>query len=204
MNSYISIDLETTGFSTDTCDIIEIGAWKIKDGVVVDKYCSLVRPYMYIPRNIQQITGITMEDVEDCEPIEPNLISLFEFCEELPFLGHNLQFDYRFLLSKGKNIGLDFSLNGTRTGTDTMKLAKSLLKLDSNKLQDVASHFNIHLDDNKGGYHRAGYDAYVTKLIYDRFLVLYNQAHGVVLPELLSIDDKKYGKVVNNETLSFS
>ena len=151
MNSYISIDLETTGFSTDTCDIIEIGAWKIKDGVVVDKYCSLVRPYMYIPRNIQQITGITMEDVEDCEPIEPNLISLFEFCEELPFLGHNLQFDYRFLLSKGKNIGLDFSLNGTRTGTDTMKLAKSLLNLDSNKLQDVANHFNIHLDDNKGG-----------------------------------------------------
>ena len=36
-----------------------------------------------------------------------------------------------------------------------MKLAKSLLKLDSNKLQDVANHFNIHLDDNKGGYHRA-------------------------------------------------
>lgn len=204
MNSFISIDLETTGFSTETCDIIEIGAWKIKDDVVVDKFCSLVRPYIYIPRNIQQITGITMEDVQDCEPIEPNLISLFEFCEDLPFLGHNLQFDYRFLLAKGKNLGLDFSLDGTRTGICTLKLAKSLLKLESNHLSDVANHFQISLDDSKGGYHRAGYDSYVTKLIYDRFKVYYPMANGVVLPELLSIDDKKYGKVVNNETLSFS
>lgn len=61
MQDFIAVDLETTGFSTDTCDIIEIGAWKVKDGVVVDKFNTLVRPILYIPRTVQNITGITME-----------------------------------------------------------------------------------------------------------------------------------------------
>ena len=61
LNNYIALDLETTGFSPKNSDIIEIGAWKIKDGVVKEQFCTYVRPYVYIPRNIQQLTGITMD-----------------------------------------------------------------------------------------------------------------------------------------------
>lgn len=203
MKDYVSIDLETTGFSADKDDIIEIGAWKVKQGVVVDKFTTLVRPIAYIPRTIQQLTGITMEDVKDCETVEPNIIELYDFCEDLPFLGHNLSFDFNFLQAKGKAVGLDFSLKRRRCGIDTLKLSKKYLNLENNKLETVASHFNIQLDAERGGYHRAGYDAYITKLIYDRFALLYPKCEGVSIPELIALDNKNYGKVVNNETLSF-
>lgn len=204
MDSFIALDLETTGFSPDTCDIIEIGAWKVEEGVVVDKFCTLVKPICYIPREIQNLTKITMDDVADCEPIESILPSFFEWCESYPFLGHNLKFDYDFLCVKGKRLGLDFTLNNKRTGLDTLDMARKFLRLQDNKLHTVASYFNIVLDTKQGGFHRASYDAYIVKLIYDRFLFNCPSAQCVKLPELLNRDEKKYGKVVNNDTLSFS
>lgn len=203
MNSYISIDLETTGFSPDTCDILEIGAWKVKDGVVVENFCSLVKPIMYIPRTIQQLTGITMEDVENCETIETVLVEFHNFCEDLPFLGHNLRFDYDFLCYKGKALGLDFTSNNRRSGLDTLKLCKDNLKLSSYKLEDIANYFDIKVDSSNSSFHRAGYDSYITKLIYDRLLYFYSGISGVKTPVLLSDKEKKYGRAVNNGTLSF-
>ena len=203
MTDFVSVDLETTGFSPDRDDIIEIGAWKVKQGVVVDKFTTLVRPIAYIPRTVQQLTGITMEDVKDCETIEPTIIEFFDFCEDLPFLGHNLSFDFNFLVQKGKAVGLDFGLNRGRCGIDTLKLSRRYLKLSSNKLADVADHFSIQLDAEKGGYHRASYDAYITKLIYDRFVLQYPKCEGVSIPELIALENKNYGKVTNMETLEF-
>lgn len=204
MKDYITVDLETTGLAVDTSDIIEIGAWKVKNGTVVDKFCTLVRPIIYIPRTIQEMTGISMEDVKDCETIEPVILEFFDWCEDLPFLGHNLQFDFKFLMAKGKVVGVDFSLGGKRAGIDTLKLSKTLLKLPNNKLKTVADSMNITLDDKKGGYHRAAYDSYITKLVYDRFLVNNTNVLIVSTPELLVEDSNKYGEVTNNATLDFS
>lgn len=204
MQDYITIDLETTGFSPENCDIIEIGAWKVKDGVVIDKFCTLVRPIMYIPRTVQEITGITMDDVADCETIEPTLFEFFDWCEDYSFLGHNLPFDYRFLEYKGKFLGLDFSLGGTRQGIDTLNLCRKYLNLDSNNLKDVAISMGISVDSTNGQFHRAGYDSYITKLVYDRFLFQYPNIFEITSPKSLSTDNGKYGKVVNNDTLSFS
>lgn len=205
MQDYVSLDLETTGFSPETCDVIEIGAWKIRNGVVVDKFCTLVRPVMYIPRTVQELTGITNEMVAAYDTIEPVLAEFFDFCGDLPFLGHNLSFDYRFLEYRGKFLGLDFSLKGTRTGIDTLQLSRKLLNLPSNKLDAVAESMQISLTQNSElTYHRAEFDAYVTKLIYDRFLFSYPRILDVIAPKSLNINDAKYGKVVNNDTLDFS
>lgn len=203
MNEFISVDLETTGLSPEVSDIIEIGAWKFKDGVVVDRFITLVRPIMYIPRQVQEMTGITMEDVADCQTIEPTLLEFHDWCGDWPFLGHNLPFDYRFLCYKGKFVGLDFSLGGTRHGIDTLSLARSYLQLQSNKLEAVANHFGISLRADRGGYHRAGYDSYVTKLIYDHFLYKYPNVLAVSTPSKLDTNDGKYGKATNMDTLSF-
>lgn len=199
MKSYICIDLETTGFSPDTCDIIEVCAWKIKEGVVKEKYATLVRPVVYVPRNVQQITNITMDMLSDCEPVEPVLANLFEFCEDLPFLGHNLPFDYSFLLNKGKRIGLDFSLKGTRTGIDTLKLCKRYLSLESNKLESVCTALNLPIEHKE--FHRASFDVYATNMLYDYFYIYFPNLMGVSTPELLSMNDKKYGKVENDAVL---
>lgn len=203
MQDYISVDLETTGLSPETSDIIEIGAWKVKSGVVVDKFVTLVRPVMYIPRTVQEMTGITMEDVADCQTIEPTLLEFHDWCEGYPFLGHNLPFDYRFLCHKGKFIGLDFSLSGGRCGIDTLTLSKAYLQLQSNKLEAVAEHFSIKLDGGRGGYHRAGYDSYITKLVYDRFVYGFPNILDISTPKSLSTNDSKYGTPTNMDTLSF-
>lgn len=205
MVDYIALDLETTGFSPETCDIIEIGAWKIKDGVAVDKFCTLVRPIMYIPRNVQELTGITMEDVKDCETIEPVLLEFYDWCERLPFLGHNLKFDFNFLVTKGKPLGLDFTLDDSRCGIDTLNLCKHLLKLESNKLEDVARYFNISVGSStKDRFHRAEFDAYMTKLIYDRFRLNFSGISEVTFAEALSFKNDKYGKATITDTLSFT
>lgn len=205
MTSYISVDLETTGLSYANNEIIEIGAWKLKDGVVVEKFCVLVKPVVCISREIQRITGISNDMVCDALSIEEVLPDFFAFCEDLPFLGHNLQFDYSFLCYRGKKMGLDFTLAGTRCGIDTLKLSRQFLKgTISNKLEDIAKYFKIELDSKRGGFHRASYDAYITKLVYDRFYYVYPNLAGVKLPEILNKDDNtKYGKVVCDDTLSF-
>lgn len=205
MKDYISLDLETTGFSPETCEVIEIGAWKIKDGVVVDKFCTLVRPIMYIPRTVQELTGITNEMVADYDTIEPTLLEFFDFCEDLPFLGHNLPFDYRFLEYRGRFLGLDFTLKGQRQGIDTLVLSKKLLTSSSYKLNAIADLLEIRVESKDNlGYHRAGYDSYVTKLIYDRFLFAYPNMLDVTMPKIIDKKDNKYGKVENNDTLEFS
>ena len=70
MNTFVVVDLETTGFSPDVNEIIEIGMWKIKDGVAVAKFSELVKPRGYISREIQRITGIAPEMVADARGIE--------------------------------------------------------------------------------------------------------------------------------------
>lgn len=205
MQDYISLDLETTGFSPETSDIIEIGAWKVKGGVVTDKFVTLVRPVMYIPRTVQELTGITMEAVADCQTVEPTLIEFHDWCEDLPFLGHNLPFDYKFLCFKGKFVGLDFSLGGGRQGIDTLVLSRQYLSLQSNKLEDVAKHFGVDIQGGResSGFHRAGYDSYITKLVYDNFVYRYPNILAISTPSKLDSSDSKYGKPVITDTLEF-
>ena len=203
MQDFIAVDLETTGFSTDTCDIIEIGAWKVKDGVVVDKFNTLVRPILYIPRTVQNITGITMEMVADCETIETVGLEFFDWCENYSFLGYNLPFDYKFLCAKGKPLGVDFTLKNTRQGIDVLHLIKKYCKGESNKLRDVAERFQIDLSSSDQ-FHRASYDAYITKLVYDRLLFSYPKVFDITTPTILDTNNGQYGKVVNNDTLSFN
>lgn len=200
MLRYISVDLETTGFSPEVNEIIEIGAWKVQDGVVIDKFHHYIKPVCAIPRNIEMLTGIFNEDLVAEEPVETVLVEFFDWCEDYPFLGQNLGFDYRFLCSKGRPLGLDFSLNKSRMGYDTLKLAKRYLKLENYKLETIVNYFGINIDKlstENNYFHSAKFDAYVTKLVFDRFIQMGND----LLEEQLTGDE--YGEVVENATLSF-
>ena len=200
MTDYVVFDLETTGFSPYTNEIIEIGAYKVKDGLVIDKFCTFVRPVQYIPLAIQDMTHITMDMVSDCEPIETVIGEFYDFCERLPLLGHNLNFDYSFAVAKCKAIGVDFTLGGARCGIDTCNLARKYLKLRDNKLQTVADSLHVSLEA-KESYHRASYDAYVTKLIYDRFLLQYSKTPGITIPEMIDKPNTQYGKAEISDVL---
>jgi DNA polymerase-3 subunit alpha (Gram-positive type) len=172
---YVVFDLETTGFDPIGCEIIEIGAVRVKDGLTVDKYHSYIKPKVSIPFDITRLTGITNELVRDCEPEEVVLAEFFEWLGDAPIIGHNsLHFDYKFIKTRGECAGLDFSLNGQRIGWDTCLLAKEKLEIEHHSLTFVKGYFGIKLDGNA---HTAMYDAMVTKLVFDRF-ILNNLAGG--------------------------
>ena len=203
MVNYIALDLETTGLSPYVNEITQIGAWKIKNGVIVDKFDTLVKPIQYIPRNIEILTGITNDMVSDAPCIEEVLPAFVTFCEDLPFLGHNLPFDYSFLVIWGKKCGLDITLNNTRLGIDTLKLSRKYFpNLKSYKLEEMVKTFNISIG-TESKFHNACYDSYMTKLLYDRFILNPDTAHGSRLPEVIGDKKKQVGHIVSNGTLSF-
>lgn len=209
MDNYVVFDLETTGFSAINNEIVEIGAWKVKDSVVVSKFSTLVKPLGYFGRDTQKLTGITLDMLEDACTLDEILPSFIEFCVDLPLLGYNLGFDYDFVCEKSKQMGYDFTLNNQRSGIDVLALCRRYVRGKAYKLKDMAEHFGVQLSPSSNmGFHRAEYDAYVTKLIYDRFIYSsdYNIS-DVGIPTSLSrtvSDSKKlYGKAENYGTLSF-
>lgn len=186
---FVSLDLETTGFSYATCDIIEIGAWRFKDGVCVEKFQRLIKPVRYLDISIQRITGITNEMLEHEETLDSVLPEFYNWLGDSPIMAYNISFDYGFLCHKGKVLGLDFTLGGKRKGYDVLKGVREKYNFKSNKLADVIVSLGI---ENKEGSHRAGVDAYMTKLVSDRL--------GVVEFGLLS-GGEKYGSADNNGML---
>lgn len=202
MDSFVSFDLETTGFNPISDEIIQIGAYKFKQGVLMDKYVTFVKPIQYIPREVQNITKITPEMVAPYPSIDEVLPEFFEFCEDLPFLGHNLPFDYGFVVYHGKRMGLDFSLRGTRNGIDTLALSKKFYpNLPKHTLEYLIDYFKIF--GGNSNFHNAEFDAYMTKLLYDRFLCDTRTVVGSRLPHSLTDKKTKYGRVECNDTLSF-
>lgn len=187
---FISLDLETTGFSPSACDIIEIGAWHFKDGIVADKFQRLVRPVRYVSMQVQSLTGITNEMLSDADTIDNVLPEFIDFCGSHWFLGYNLSFDYNFLVFKSRALGLDITMNGQRKGVDVLKIVREKSNFKSNTLEDVAVELGIPTENKM---HRADYDAYITKLVYDRY--------SSISPTYL--DRSKYGSPVLDDTFSF-
>ena len=64
-NSYIAIDLETTGLNPKTERIIEIGAARVEDGTVVQTYSTFVNPERELDARIRELTGICDDDLKD-------------------------------------------------------------------------------------------------------------------------------------------
>lgn len=160
MNTYVVVDIETTGSHPLTSDIIEIGAVYIHEGEVVKQFNQLICPTQSITPYITSITGITDEMVKDEPPIESVMPSFIDFCEDVPLVGHNIfLFDYRLL--KVKATKLDFNFD--KKGVDTLVIARKMLsELPSRKLGALCEHYQISLENA----HRAYDDAFATYELY--------------------------------------
>lgn len=165
MKLFTVVDLETTGFSPVSDSIIEIGAISVNNGVIVERYSQLINPCRSIPANIQSLTRITDDMVKDMPTIEEPLLHLYKMMRGYPVVGHNIKFDMSFLQEKGKELGVDFSLDGTRYGVDTLSLARSVLKDEpSHSLQAVANYYGVA----KENAHRALDDCEMTLAILNK------------------------------------
>ena len=162
-DTYVVFDIETTGFSSSRNRIIEIGAVKVKNGVIVDKFSSFVNPDVPIPFEIEQLTGINDNMVLPHPKIPVILPQFLEFCADAVLVAHNASFDVGFIAYNAAQLHLDFK----PTVIDTVALARLLLpNLNRYKLDTVAKALNISLEN----HHRAVDDAGCTAEIFLSFI----------------------------------
>lgn len=160
---YVVFDIETTGFSPINNKIIEIGAVKVKEGKIIDKYSTFVNPEEPIPYRIEQLTSINDNMVIDAPVIEKVLPEFLEFCEGCVMVAHNADFDMSFIMNKGKRMGIEKEY----TIVDTVALARILIpQISRYKLDNVAKALGIPLDH----HHRAVDDAGCTAEIFVKFI----------------------------------
>ena len=161
--TYVVFDLETTGFSSVKDKIIEIGAVKVENGEITDKYSTFVNPKIPIPFRITQLTSITDEMVMDSPEIETILPEFLEFVGDAVLVAHNASFDVSFIEENCRKQGIEPDF----TSVDTVGLARVLLPtLSKFKLNVVAKALNISQEH----HHRAVDDARVTAEIYVKFI----------------------------------
>ena len=173
MREYVTLDLETTGLEPKRDRIIEIGAVKVSNGVVIGEYTTLIDPQLEIPEQISKLTGISNDMVQGKPLIQKVIGEFLEFCGDLPLLGHNILFDYSFVKHQAVNCGLEFE----KEAVDTLKIARAVLSdLPSRSLQNLRQHFEIP----QGDAHRALEDARTTYHLYERLF----QEYGQSKPEL--------------------
>lgn len=162
MYEYVAFDLETTGLSEETDEIIEVGAVKIRNHKIVGKYNQVINPHREIPDQIVELTGIDQKLVERGREKEEVIREFYDFCDGYPLLGHNIMFDYRFMKRAMSCIGLSFE----KYGMDTFQIAKVLLKeeVKSKSLGSLCSYY--HYVNEVA--HRAYHDALATVIVYEK------------------------------------
>ena len=160
MNTFIAVDLETTGLRPEKDFIIEIGAMKYENGMPVKRFSSLVKPPVSISNRIYEITGIDDAMVADAPDITIVMQQFLAFVgEEQVLLGHNLRFDYSFLKTSAKRQGIAFQ----KKGLDTLLIARKVLTdLPQKKLADLSAYYGI----TNPRAHRAFEDAITTAKLY--------------------------------------
>ena len=179
---YVVFDIETTGFSAVTDRIIEIGAVKVEDGKITDKFSTFVNPKRPIPFRITELTGITDEMVIGSPDIETILPRFIEFIGDAVLVAHNASFDVGFIEQncKRQKIETDF------TYVDTVALARVLLPaLNRFKLDTVAKALNISLEN----HHRAVDDAGCTAEIFVKFVQMLKERDLTTLSKVNEFGD---------------
>lgn len=160
IKDYLCLDIETTGLNPKTERIIEIGAVRVRDGVVTDSFESLVAPGRLLQERITDLTGITDEMLEGAPEKEEVIPKFLEFAGDDILLGHSILFDYSFLKRAAINCNYQFE----RNGIDTLKIARKFLPdIESRSLGYLCSYYNI---GHKA--HRALADAKATVSLYHR------------------------------------
>lgn len=152
---YVVFDTETTGFTPYSDQMIEIGAVKIKNGVITDRFDELINPGRELPRKIVELTNITDEMLEG-KDTEENVTKRFkEFIGDLPLVAHNAKFDIGFMSAAYNKYNLGEFKN---TVLDTMSMARMLYPgWKNHKLSTLVKQLDVPWDED--AHHRADYDS---------------------------------------------
>lgn len=177
---FVVFDLETTGLSPVTEKITEIGAVKIKNGEVVDRFSQFVNPGKPLSEEISNLTGITDAMLED-KPDETVVLPQFmEFVGNGVLVAHNAAFDMSFITAACERLGIEVN----NSYIDTLDLARRIYPdLKNHKLDTLAKETHVVLE----GHHRAVNDA---EALYGIFLVLLEKSKEAGVSTLQELNTK--------------
>ena len=194
-NTFVVFDFETTGFNAGGKDsIIEIGAVKIKNGEIIDRYDELINPGRPLPEKIIELTNITDEMLKD-KDTEENAVKRFkEWYGDLPMVAHNAKFDVSFLEMAHQKYNLGEFKNPV---IDTLELSRTLDNTFArHSLSALVKRYNVPWDED--AHHRGDYDAEGTALVFHKMMKkLYDRNLEKMsdLDKLVSKDEiHKYGR----------
>lgn len=183
--TYVVFDIETTGLYIPFNEIIEIGAVKIKNGLIIDEFASLIKPKNRVHKKIMDITHITNDMLEDQLPIEEVLPKFKEFIKGCILVAHNAHFDSDFIYAELAKLGI---FDGPMPCLDTMMMARGLYggAFKQNNLRAVGKYLKVEVEPNE--QHRAVYDAKTTGNVFlkmlgdatDQGITNYNQFNALV------------------------
>ncbi|TAA66779.1 ATP-dependent DNA helicase DinG [Planococcus salinarum] len=162
-DKYVVVDIETTGHSPAKGDrIIQLAIVTIENGIILDTYMEFINPGRKIPMFIQDLTGISDEDVAHAKPFEAYAEIVSEKLRDAIFVAHNTNFDLPFLQKELQRSGQP---KWQGLAMDTVELSRLLYPTAiSFKLQDITADLGIPL----GNAHRADDDAYATAELFLR------------------------------------
>lgn len=181
-SDYVALDLETTGFYPNSCAITEIGAVRVRDRQIVDRFQRLVNPLRPIPAAVVKLTGITDDMVAGLDPIDQVLPEFVAWLAQgaqdgetngnttaaesgialaEPLIGHNIRFDLSFLdWNTRKVLDGPFSC----VDFDTMQISRTLFARERHhRLLDLIQRFDIAQNEE----HRALSDAIQTQQCFE-------------------------------------
>ena len=172
-NSFIAFDVETTGIDHSKDSITEIAAIKVVNGEIVEKkdfiFQELVKPYKKkIPKNVEELTGITNKMVAECRNIWEVFPDFVKFIENNVLVGYNcMTFDSKFLVRAGRLSNLIIN----NQYFDVMHLVKKYKKsLDTENMTLVQVGKALGIENPQA--HRALADAITTAKVYLKILEL--------------------------------
>src|SRR5688500_14597009 len=182
---FVVVDVEATGAKTPPNRLIELGAYRIRDGRIVDKFLSLVNPEIPIPRFVATLTGISNEMLKRAPVFADVAPQWLDFVSDSVLLAHSSTFDTSFLNHAISRVYPGHRMLNPPLGTVTLS-RPVLPDLLSHRLDTIAEHFSLPIVSR----HRAGCDALATAEIFIQLLPRLEEVHGVKdLADLCFLND---------------
>ena len=166
-DTFVVFDLETTGLYPNSGDsIIEIGAVKIQNGIILDRYDELINPNIKLSDEIVNITGINNDMLKDKRFEKECIIDFMNWVGDSPMVAHNAKFDISFIEEAYKKYNFGIFKNVV---IDTLGISRYLESSERfHNLATLVKRYDIPWDEDK--HHRADYDSEGTALIFNKML----------------------------------
>jgi len=171
---FVVVDVEATGAKTPPNRLIELGAYRIRGGRIVDKFLSLVNPEIPIPRFVAVLTGISNDMVKRAPVFADVAPQWLDFVSDSVLVAHNAPFDTSFLHHDISRVYPGHRMVNPHLCTVRLS-RRTLPDLLNHRLDTIANHFSIPIISR----HRAGSDALATAEIFIRILTELEENHGI-------------------------